>query len=94
MVVLGGVDAALRGDRVGAAGAVVQAERFTLVTQLRQRGCCGRAGQPGANDDNFEFAAVGGVDQFAGKPVIVPFFRQGSGWSVRIEFHGSTFFLQ
>ena len=38
LVVLGGVDAALRGDAVRAARAVLVAEALDLVAQLRQRG--------------------------------------------------------
>ena len=50
LVVLRGVDAALRGDAVGAARAVLDAEVEDVVAQLAERGGGRRAGQPGADD--------------------------------------------
>ena len=62
-VVLGGVDATLRGDRVGTPRRVVERERVDLVAELGER--CGRrrAGQARADDDDLELALVVGVDQ-------------------------------
>ena len=52
LVILGGVDAALGGDAVGAARAVLEAEALDLVAQFGQRGGGGAAGQAGADDDD------------------------------------------
>ena len=52
LVVLGGVDAALRGDAVGAAGAVLDAEVEDVVAELAERGGGRRAGEAGADADD------------------------------------------
>ena len=51
LIVLGGIDPALRGHAVGAAGRIVEAEAAHAIAELRQRGRRGCAGQPGADDD-------------------------------------------
>ena len=48
LVILGGVDAALGGDAVGAARAVLETEALDLVAQFRQRRRRRGAGQPAA----------------------------------------------
>ena len=58
LVVLGGVDAALGGDRVRPAGAVVVGEDLDVVALLAQRGGGRGAGQAGADDDDVELAPV------------------------------------
>src|SRR5690606_4565427 len=63
LVVLGRVDAALGSDRVGTARGVLVAEGLHVVAGLAERGSSGAAGQAGADDDDVELAAVGGVDQ-------------------------------
>src|SRR3712207_6259916 len=62
-VVLRGVDAALRGDAVRPARAVLVPERLDLVAGLAERGGRRAAGQAGADDDDRHLAAVGRVDQ-------------------------------
>ena len=52
LIVLGGIDPALRGHAVGAAGRIVEAEAAHAIAELRQRGRRRRAGQPGADDDD------------------------------------------
>ena len=54
-VVLGGIDAALGSDGVGAARAVLVAEGLHIVTQLAQGSCRGAAGQAGADHDDIVF---------------------------------------
>ena len=71
-VVLGRVDAALGGDRVGAARRVLVAEAGDLVARLTQGGRRRRAGQPGADDDHAQLAPVGRVDQPGAEPALVP----------------------
>ena len=63
LVVLGGVDAALGGDRVRPPGAVVVREDLDVVALLAQRGGGRGAGQAGADDDHVEAAAVVGRHQ-------------------------------
>ena len=75
LVVLGRVDAALGGDRVGAARGVLVAEGLHDVPRLAQRRGGARAGQAGADHDHREPAAVGGVGdaglELAGVPALV-----------------------
>ena len=84
LVVLRGVDAALRGDAVRAARAVVDAEALDVVAQLAERRGGRRAGQAGADDDDRVLAAVGRVDQLRFEPVAVPLLGERAGresWS-------------
>ena len=62
-VVLRGVDAALRGDGVRAAGGVLVEEHVDVVAHLAQGRGGGTAGQAGADDDDAQLAPVRGVDQ-------------------------------
>ncbi len=77
-VVLGGVDAALRGDGVGPARGVGEAELHDVVALLGE----GRAGrsarQAGADDDHDVLAAVGGVDEPGLEAAPVPAVRDGA----------------
>jgi hypothetical protein len=59
-VVLGGVDATLRGDRVRPAGGVVVGEDLDVVAELAERGRRGATGEAGADDDDLELPAVAG----------------------------------
>ena len=52
LIVLRGVDAALRGDRVGPARGVLVAERAHVVAELGHRRGGGAAGQAGADHDD------------------------------------------
>src|SRR5262249_31846265 len=63
LVVLGGVDAALRGDRMRAARAVEDREGQHVVAELAQRGGGRGTRQPRADDGNRVPAAIGGVHE-------------------------------
>ena len=63
LVVLRGVDAALRGDRVRAARRVLEAEARDVVAELGERRGRGAAGEAGADDDDLVLALVRRVDQ-------------------------------
>src|SRR5699024_5631816 len=63
LVVLRGVDTALRGDRVRAARGVLVAEGLHVVAGLAERGRGRATGQTGADDDDRELATVGRLDQ-------------------------------
>ena len=75
LVVLRGVDAALRGDRVRAARGVLVAERLDVVAGLAERGRRRGAGQAGADDDDRELAAVGRVDEAGLELPVLPAVR-------------------
>src|SRR5690606_22407292 len=72
LVVLGGVDAALRGHAVGPPGRVLDAEVEHVVAELAQGRGGRRAGQPGSDHDDGVLPLVGGVHQFNGRLVIGP----------------------
>ncbi len=65
LVVLGGVDAALGGDRVGPPGRVVEREDLHVVPELAEGGRRRRPGQPRADHDDLVAALVGRVHQLA-----------------------------
>ena len=91
---LGGVDAALGRDRVGAAGAVLVAERLHLVAQLGQRGRRRGAGQAGADDEDLVLPLVGRVDQLQRvEAVLVPGVLDLAGRCLTIEDHGCSPYL-
>ena len=76
-VVLRGVDAALRGDGVGAARGVLVAELDDVVALFGEGGARGSAREAGADDDHGVLAAVGGVDQLGLEAAPVPAFGDG-----------------
>jgi hypothetical protein len=89
LVVLGGVDAALGGDRVGTARCVVEDEALHLVAELGERGGGGGTGEARADDDELVFALVGGVDEFDLGLVLAPFVGERTGRNFGVEFgHG------
>jgi hypothetical protein len=62
-IILGGIDAALRGHAVRAARAVLIGSSIRRCSQLTQRRCRRTARQPRTDDDDLESAPVGRVDQ-------------------------------
>ena len=64
LVVLGGVDSSLSGDRVGAAGAVLIAEAIDLISQLGKSCGGGSSRETGADHDDLELSIVGRIDEF------------------------------
>ena len=73
LVILRGIDAALRGDAVRAARAVLVAEALHLVAQLAERRRRRAAGEAGADDDDLEFPAVIRRDEPGVVLVLAPF---------------------
>jgi len=63
LIILGGVDAALRGDAVGAARAVLEAEALHVVAELGEGGRSRAAGQARSHHDDRVLALVGRVHQ-------------------------------
>jgi hypothetical protein len=87
LVVLGGVNAALGGDAVGTARAVLETKALHLVTEFPEaRGSRG-SGQSAAHHDNVELALVRRVDQFQIEFVLVPFLGQRTGRYFGIKRH-------
>ncbi len=87
LVVLGGVDAALRGDRVGAPGGVVVGEDRDVVAELAEGGRRRGAGQAGADDEDVVLPLVGRIDQLHAEFVGLPFVLDGTGGDLGVEFH-------
>lgn len=83
-VVLRRVDAALGGDRVGAARGVLVAELDHVVALFGEGGAGGAAREAGADDDDGVLAAVGRVDQLGLEAALVPALvdRAGRGLGV------------
>ncbi len=86
-IILGGVDAPLRGDAVRAARAVEDAEQFDAVALLAERRGRGRSRQPGADDDDFVLAPVRRVDQLVFEFPPFPLAVEGAAWNLRIQRH-------
>ncbi len=87
VIILGGVDAALGGDAVGAAWAVLVAERRDVVAKFGQRRRRRAAGQTGADDDDVILPLVGRIDQLAFGFEPSPFLRQRTGGHIRFKLH-------
>src|SRR5262245_52138882 len=86
-VILRGVDAALRGDGVRAARAVLETKGLDVVAEFAQRGRRRSARQSRADDDDVEFAFIGRVDQFHLLPVFRPLHRDRPRRNLRIEYN-------
>src|ERR1035437_3650640 len=87
VIILGGVDAALRRDGVRAPGRILETEALDVVAQLRQAGGRGTARQSGAHNDDRMLALVGRIHQLEVEAMAVPSrFDRASG-AFRIEFH-------
>ena len=71
-VVLRGVDTTLRGDGVRAAGGVLVEEAVDVVAHFAERGGGSAAREAGADDDDAQLTAVGGVDQRGAELTLLP----------------------
>ena len=80
LVVLGRVDAALRGNAVGPSRAVLNAEAEDVVAELAERRRRGGASESRAHDDHRVLAPVRRVDQLRFEPVTVPFVGAAVRW--------------
>ena len=87
LVVLRRVDAALRGDAVGAARAVEDREGEHVVAELAERGRCGRSCQARAHHDHGVLPPVGGAHQTHGELVPVPLALEGTSRNLAVEDH-------
>ena len=71
--------ATLRGDAVGAAGRVLDAEDVDTEAQCAEGGGGRGSGEAGADDDDVHLALVGGVHQLLAGLIIGPFLSEGTG---------------
>jgi phage terminase large subunit-like protein len=84
LVVLRGVDAPLRGDRVRAARGVVINEALHVVAELRHRGRRRGTGKTGTDDDDVVLPFVGRIDELVVGLGVLPLLidRSGRGFAV------------
>ena len=87
-VVLGGVDAALGGDRVRPPRRVVERERLDVVAELGQRRGSRGAGEAGADDEHLELALVVRVDELGVALELVPLVLDRAVGDLRVERRG------
>src|SRR5581483_7057668 len=87
VIILGGVDTALRGDGVGAAGGILEAEALDVIAELGEGGCAGSACEAGADHDDGVLALIGRIDQLEAETMAIPSrFNRASG-AFGIEWH-------
>ena len=79
LVVLRCVDTALRRNRVGTAGRILDAEYLHVVAQFAERSGCRSAAQTGSDNDDVEFAFVGRAHYLDGRLVVAPLLRKFAG---------------
>jgi hypothetical protein len=77
LIILGGVDAALGGDGVRAAGRILKTEAVNLVTQFAQGGGGGGSCKAGSDNDDVVFALVRRVDQLEVETSLFPCLLMG-----------------
>ena len=87
LVVLGGVDAPLGGDAVGAEGAVLKTEAINLVTEFRKGSGGGGSGEPRSDNNDVEFPFVGRIDQLRVVLEVGPLLLERTGWDFSVEYH-------
>ncbi len=91
LVVLGAVDAALRGDGVGAARAVLVAEAGDVVAELGEGRGARAAREARPDDDHGVLPLVRRVDEFHVEAVLVPLVLERAVRDVGLQFdHFST----
>ena len=91
LIVLGGVDPALRRDAMRAPRAVLVAEAFDVVAHLAERGCRCTASEAAAHHDDRVLAAVGGRDELVRFLVLLPALLDGTGRFVRSKLHDDPY---
>ena len=79
LVVLRSVDTALCGDRVRAAGRILDAEYLYVISEFTERSGGGSTAQTGSDDDDVELALVCGAYDLDSCLVVAPFFFEGAG---------------
>ncbi len=87
LVILGGVDSALRRDRVCPARRILEAETAHFVAEFAESSGCGSTGQSGADNDNGVTALIGRIDQLHVEASPVPSRLDRARRKTRVEFH-------
>ena len=87
LIVLRGVDATLRRDRVRPARRVVVRKDCDVVAELRQRGRSRCAGESAADNDHLEAPLIRRVHQLHVELVGFPLLLDRASRDVRVEFH-------
>jgi hypothetical protein len=89
LIIFCGVDTALGRNGMSAAWRILEAEGLHLVTEFAKGCCCGSSSEACTYDDDFEFAAIGGIDQLGLKLVVLPLFleRSGGNFGIKDEAH-------
>jgi hypothetical protein len=90
LIILSGIDAALRCDGVRAAGRILKAEAFDVVAKLAEGSGRGAASESGADDDEVVASLVGGVNELHLELSVLPGLLDRPGWyfSVQMDWHG------
>src|SRR6059058_4038346 len=88
LVVLGGVDSTLRGDRVRPPRRILEAEAGHPVAELGERRGRGGARQPGADHNDVMLQLVRRVDELDLRAVPFPFRRERSVGGAGAQLHG------
>jgi len=79
-VVFGGVDSALRGNRVCTARTVLNTKVQNVKSHFAETCCCSGSSQTGTYDDDVQFEFVGGIHKVLMRLVICPFLGYGTLW--------------
>src|ERR1017187_3150728 len=90
VIVLGGIDAALRRDAVRAPGGILEAEAVDVVAQLGQARRGAAAGQSRAHHDDGVLPLVGRIHQLEIEAMAVPSRLDRARGRIRIEFHAGV----
>ena len=93
LIVLGGVDATLGGNRVRTARRVLNAEVEHSETHLAKRCGSRRARKARADYDDVQLSFVGRIDQFLMVFIVCPLLIYRTSRNLRIQFHIVLMFL-
>ena len=90
LVILGGVDTALSGDRVRTTRAVLVTETGNLKAHFSERRGGGRPREARAHDNDVILPAVGWAHEAHLRLMVIPLVGQRAGGDFRVEIHGGT----
>src|SRR5206468_1331813 len=87
LIILGGVDSALRRDRVCPARRILEAEAAHLVTEFAESGSCRSTGESRTNNDDRMTAFIGRINQLHVEASPIPSRLDWARRKTRVEFH-------